>query len=635
MSALNQAEVNIDGKFKLGLTIEVKTIPGTDNNGIIVVTNVDVGSQCEGRIFEKDLIICLDKQRLSHDRPMDHFQKLLEMRRQLGCVFSVTVMRNTSPQHVTNAANASDLLDPNTMHRSMGTDANLHRTGDNASIRMDSQQSMPSIPLNGQNNVSISAIESVTNNSKAQHSILSDDKNEKAKTATQSVHTSAKGKTPEKIAESLDIYEIVLKPGSLGLTLVKENRVKRVDQYKQCAGKVAVGDYIVEFDGIDTSNMTIEDLTVIAKERAGKSKTAKLRRYNRDRSFITEGKRNETPTQQGVTDLKKESPWPSIASTVELPTMQEKQSSQRSIAEGGSNVTPTQQEVAVKKETQSSTVNLSNTQEKQSSQRSIAEGKSNDMTTQQEASKTKKSQSPRPNAGNTVDLSNTQEKQSSQRSIAEGKSNDTTTQQEASKTKKAQSPWSSAGNIVDLSNTQEKQSSQRSIAERKGNDTTTQEEVITKEKAQSPWPTLTGPADQYDLEVFTQQEVVTKKKSQSASSSKAGIADPSAVLVSERQGSGDSIMKENSSHFTEKKNKSDSKLLKSSKRSKNVCDICRKPDGFLDSMNLQQCSSCGLSVHEDCYGLYNEHKWKKYSFWKCYPCSCKFVYFQIFNLFLF
>ena len=589
MSALNQAEVNIDGKFKLGLTIEVKTIPGTDNNGIIVVTNVDVGSQCEGRIFEKDLIICLDKQRLSHDRPMDHFQKLLEMRRQLGCVFSVTVMRNTSPQHVTNAANASDLLDPNTMHRSMGTDANLHRTGDNASIRMDSQQSMPSIPLNGQNNVSISAIESVTNNSKAQHSILSDDKNEKAKTATQSVHTSAKGKTPEKIAESLDIYEIVLKPGSLGLTLVKENRVKRVDQYKQCAGKVAVGDYIVEFDGIDTSNMTIEDLTVIAKERAGKSKTAKLRRYNRDRSFITEGKRNETPTQQGVTDLKKESPWPSIASTVELPTMQEKQSSQRSIAEGGSNVTPTQQEVAVKKETQSSTVNLSNTQEKQSSQRSIAEGKSNDMTTQQEASKTKK----------------------------------------------AQSPWSSAGNIVDLSNTQEKQSSQRSIAERKGNDTTTQEEVITKEKAQSPWPTLTGPADQYDLEVFTQQEVVTKKKSQSASSSKAGIADPSAVLVSERQGSGDSIMKENSSHFTEKKNKSDSKLLKSSKRSKNVCDICRKPDGFLDSMNLQQCSSCGLSVHEDCYGLYNEHKWKKYSFWKCYPCSCKFVYFQIFNLFLF
>ena len=589
MSALNQAEVNIDGKFKLGLTIEVKTIPGTDNNGIIVVTNVDVGSQCEGRIFEKDLIICLDKQRLSHDRPMDHFQKLLEMRRQLGCVFSVTVMRNTSPQHVTNAANASDLLDPNTMHRSMGTDANLHRTGDNASIRMDSQQSMPSIPLNGQNNVSISAIESVTNNSKAQHSILSDDKNEKAKTATQSVHTSAKGKTPEKIAESLDIYEIVLKPGSLGLTLVKENRVKRVDQYKQCAGKVAVGDYIVEFDGIETSNMTIEDLTVIAKERAGKSKTAKLRRYNRDRSFITEGKRNETPTQQGVTDLKKESPWPSIASTVELPTMQEKQSSQRSIAEGGSNVTPTQQEVAVKKETQSSTVNLSNTQEKQSSQRSIAEGKSND----------------------------------------------TTTQQEASKTKKAQSPWSSAGNIVDLSNTQEKQSSQRSIAERKGNDTTTQEEVITKEKAQSPWPTLTGPADQYDLEVFTQQEVVTKKKSQSASSSKAGIADPSAVLVSERQGSGDSIMKENSSHFTEKKNKSDSKLLKSSKRSKNVCDICRKPDGFLDSMNLQQCSSCGLSVHEDCYGLYNEHKWKKYSFWKCYPCSCKFVYFQIFNLFLF
>ena len=278
MSALNQAEVNIDGKFKLGLTIAVETIPGTDNNGIIVVQKVDVGSQCEGRIFEKDLIICLDQQRLAHDRPMDHFQKLLEMRRRLGCVFSVTVMRNTSPQQVTNAANAPDLSDPNTMHHSIGADSNLHRTGDNESIQMDGQQSMPSNPLNRQNNVGISTSESVTNNSKAQHPILSEDKNEKAKTATPSVHVSAKGKTPEKIAESLDIYEIVLKPGPLGLTLVKENRVKRVDQYKQCAGKVAVGDYMVEFDGIDTSNMTMEDVTVIAKERAGKSKTAKLRR---------------------------------------------------------------------------------------------------------------------------------------------------------------------------------------------------------------------------------------------------------------------------------------------------------------------------------------------------------------------
>lgn len=110
----------------------------------------------------------------------------------------------------------------------------------------------------------------------AQHAKLRVDKNENGKTGTQSVHASAKGKTPEKIAESLDIYEIVLKPGSIGLVLMKGNRVKRINQNNQCAGKVAVGDYMVEFDGIDVSNMTIEDITVIVKERTGKSKTMKL-----------------------------------------------------------------------------------------------------------------------------------------------------------------------------------------------------------------------------------------------------------------------------------------------------------------------------------------------------------------------
>ena len=73
------------------------------------------------------------------------------------------------------------------------------------------------------------------------------------------------------------IYEISLQPGPLGLTMVK-NRVKIVNQNKQCAGKVTVGDCIVEFDGIDTSNMSSDEFLVMAKERAGNIKTAKLKK---------------------------------------------------------------------------------------------------------------------------------------------------------------------------------------------------------------------------------------------------------------------------------------------------------------------------------------------------------------------
>ena len=558
MSAPNQVQVNIDGKFKLGLTIAVETIPGIDINGIIV-QKVDVGSQCEGRIFENDLILCLDQQRLALDRPMDHFQKLLETRRRLGCVFSVTVMRNASPQQMANAANAPGLLDPNTntMHHSMATDANLHRaagiTNNEASIQMNVQQSqpMPSNPINWQNNVSTSipTTESVTNSSKAQHPILFEDSNEKAKpkpkmaTPSVHVHAAARGKESEKKLGD-DIYEIVLEPGPLGLTLVKENRVKRVDPYKQCGGKVEVGDYLIEFDGIDTSKITMEDVTVIAKERAGKRKTAKLIRYNKDRSFITAQKRNETPTKQGVTDLKKESPWLSIERSVDLST----------------------------------------TQEKQSSQHSVSEGKSNEALTQQEAAKKKKAQSPRPSIGNTVDLSTTQEKQSSQRSITGEISNEALTQQEAAK----------------------------------------------KKQAQSPWPSSTTPGDQNGINTPPQQVVANKKKMQSVSSIKAAVTDQSDVPEIERQSSRySSDTKESSSHSTETQNKSDPKPLKSRKRSQILCDICRKPDGFLDCMNLQTCYSCGLSVHEDCYGIDNEREWIKYPDWQCHPCSCKFVYFQI------
>lgn len=33
------------------------------------------------------------------------------------------------------------------------------------------------------------------------------------------------------------------------------------------------------------------------------------------------------------------------------------------------------------------------------------------------------------------------------------------------------------------------------------------------------------------------------------------------------------------------------------------CDICTKPDGSRDHMNLQRCRECGVLVHELCYGL--------------------------------
>lgn len=33
------------------------------------------------------------------------------------------------------------------------------------------------------------------------------------------------------------------------------------------------------------------------------------------------------------------------------------------------------------------------------------------------------------------------------------------------------------------------------------------------------------------------------------------------------------------------------------------CDICTKPDGSRDHMNLQRCKQCGVLVHELCYGM--------------------------------
>lgn len=62
-----------------------------------------------------------------------------------------------------------------------------------------------------------------------------------------------------------------------------------------------------------------------------------------------------------------------------------------------------------------------------------------------------------------------------------------------------------------------------------------------------------------------------------------------------------------------------------------VCDICDKHDGF-KGMNMQKCKSCGIFVHENCYGL--EHKkfalgnLFKYPDWECHACAgedCKII----------
>jgi len=52
----------------------------------------------------------------------------------------------------------------------------------------------------------------------------------------------------------------------------------------------------------------------------------------------------------------------------------------------------------------------------------------------------------------------------------------------------------------------------------------------------------------------------------------------------------------------------------------NVCDVCGKVDGFQD-MKMQICASCGVCVHEMCYGLENTDEGRKYPQWKCFACA--------------
>uniref|UniRef100_A0A6V2D2G5 Zinc finger PHD-type domain-containing protein n=1 Tax=Ditylum brightwellii TaxID=49249 RepID=A0A6V2D2G5_9STRA len=55
-----------------------------------------------------------------------------------------------------------------------------------------------------------------------------------------------------------------------------------------------------------------------------------------------------------------------------------------------------------------------------------------------------------------------------------------------------------------------------------------------------------------------------------------------------------------------------------SKKIKGRCDICEKKDGY-KGFNLQKCSTCGVCVHESCYGLIATSK--KLKKWQCLACA--------------
>lgn len=53
------------------------------------------------------------------------------------------------------------------------------------------------------------------------------------------------------------------------------------------------------------------------------------------------------------------------------------------------------------------------------------------------------------------------------------------------------------------------------------------------------------------------------------------------------------------------------------------CDICGMEDGHR-GLHMQKCRECQIYVHEECYGLTNEHEGVKYPGWKCWACVGKF-----------
>ncbi|KAL3817008.1 hypothetical protein ACHAXA_010128 [Cyclostephanos tholiformis] len=51
-----------------------------------------------------------------------------------------------------------------------------------------------------------------------------------------------------------------------------------------------------------------------------------------------------------------------------------------------------------------------------------------------------------------------------------------------------------------------------------------------------------------------------------------------------------------------------------------TCDICTKPDGILEKLNLQKCRECGVCVHEVCYGMIDTGNSKDTDF-VCHACA--------------
>lgn len=84
-----------------------------------------------------------------------------------------------------------------------------------------------------------------------------------------------------------------------------------------------------------------------------------------------------------------------------------------------------------------------------------------------------------------------------------------------------------------------------------------------------------------------------------------------------------------------------------------LCDICNKHDGFKGiimqkdkkieiDMNMQKCKSCGIFVHENCYGLTHKKlgldNLFKYPDWECHACAgeenCKFSHYTFILFYL-
>ena len=87
----------------------------------------------------------------------------------------------------------------------------------------------------------------------------------------------------------------------------------------------------------------------------------------------------------------------------------------------------------------------------------------------------------------------------------------------------------------------------------------------------------------------------------------------------------DGGMKQNKSSTKQKTNDTSTTLSTTIFDSCYKCDICDMHDGYRE-MYMQKCKTCGIYVHEECYGLLNEdYKKTKFLKWECWACLCKLI----------